>query len=398
MKSWNPVLNIVKDVLQEYRKKMSNKEVKFEEMLEYVSNEKSSFFDCLQMNQHGKFLLIRYGLAEMDRGMWTDQDSPYRECRSVVIDLEKERLVTCGFRKFFNMNEVEETQLEVLQEKIYNAEVFEITDKLDGSMQNARWYEGEVFMTGSMALDENESWRLKNGKELLNGDYIQMIKDLDGFTFTFEYISDKNPHVVSYDSEDEGLYLLGIRNINSGRQLGYNQVINIANTYDVKVVKRENKTLEELLQEMKTQKADVKEGWVMNIDGMLVKIKCDDYVNIHRLLDRVASPNVIIQAIADETYDDLISRVPKEYRDRVEGFGNKVMDYVKNTSKSVSEAYKDAPKDGEKKEFMMWVNQNVKKELQGLVRNRYLGKEINFLKNGNTGYKKANDIGLGVGK
>lgn len=400
MKSWNPVLNIVKDVLSEYRKKMNNeKSIKFEQMLEYVSEERSSFFDCLQMNQHGKFLLIRYGLAEMDKGMWTDEDSPYRECRSVVIDLEKERLVTCGFRKFFNMNEVAETQIDILQDKIANAKLFEVADKLDGSMQNARWYEGKVFMTGSMALDEEESWRLKNGKDLLTDSYVKMLSAFPYYTFTFEYISDKNPHVVDYKEDMEGLYLLGARDVCNGRQLSYKELKEIVEAFQgVKMVELENKSLEDVIEDMKNMKANEKEGWVLNIDGLLVKVKCDDYVNIHRILDRLASPNVIIQAIADETYDDLITRVPVNYRERVDGFADKIKSYVQGMTIRANKALRNAPDDikDNRGNFMRWVSENVEKDIQPAVREKYLGKEFNFLKKGKEGYKRASEIGVSI--
>lgn len=395
MESWNPILNIVLNVKREYQSSFNDNETNFETWLKKNGNEdKNNFFECLQMNQFNEFLLIRYGIAEMQRSMWTNQNSPYREARSVVIDLEKGELVTCGFRKFFNLNEVEENMLDLVSEKIKHAKVFEVADKLDGSMQNARWYNGDVFMTGSMALDENESWRLANGKSLITEDYKNMLKDNDHLTFTFEYISDKNPHVVAYQEDQEGLYLIGVRDVNNGYQYTYQEFLELSKKYrGVKVVVVENKDLDELLKLMKIEPADEKEGWIINIDNHLIKLKCDDYVNIHRILDRVASVNVVIESIADDYYDDLLSKVPENYRDRVMKISNKIFDYTNTVNHLIFKYFNQAPK-VDKKEFMIWVNENVPNQVQPYVRNKYLGKPYNLLKQGENGYKRMNMLGL----
>lgn len=395
MYKWNPVFNLVMDIKKDYVTKFGDAIIDFKHWLEKLNVDKyNDFFECLQVNQYNEFILIRYGIAEMQKSMWTDQDSPYRECRSVVIDLKRENLVTCGFRKFFNLNEVEENMLDVVTNKIKTATVFEVADKLDGSMQNARWYEGAVFMTGSIALDENESWRLANGKLLVTEQYEAMLKDYPNLTFTFEYVSDKNPHVVEYKSEQEGLYLIGARDVVTGYQLSYVKLKEIVAEYPtVKIVETENKSLEELLELMETEPANQKEGWVINVDNHLIKIKCNDYVNIHRILDRVASVNVVIEAIADGYYDDLLSKVPHNYRDRVEVISDKVFNYTNTVNHLVTKYYNQAPKE-DKKEFMVWVNNNVPKQIHAFVRNKYLGKTNNFLKVGKEGYKRMNDLGL----
>lgn len=395
MYKWNPIFNLIIKIKDDYNEKFKDNDLKFEKWLEKLKNpEYNNFFDCLQVEQSDEFILIRYGIAEMQKSMWTDKNSPYRECRSVVVDLKKEELVVCGFRKFFNLNEVEENMLDGVIESIKEAKVFEVTDKLDGSMQNARWYNDGIFFSGSMSLDENESWRLKNGKSLLVEDYQTMLKDNSNLTFTFEYVSDKNPHVVAYTGEQEGLYLIGARNILTGYQLSYEEVRRIAKQYkQVKVVAMEDKPLDELLDLMKSLPSNKKEGWVLNIDGHLVKIKCDDYVSVHRILDRVSSVNVVIEAIANESYDDLISKVPQFYRNRVESISERVFEYTYTLNKLINKYYRQAPKK-DKKEFMIWVSNNAPKQIQSYLRCKYLKQDYNLLKVGKNGYKKMSMLGL----
>lgn len=60
--------------------------------------------------------------------------------------------------------------------------------------------------------------------------------------------------------------------------------------------------------------------------------------------------------------------------------------------KVIEAAFECAPKI-DKKEFMIWVNENVRREIQGFVRCKYYGKDYNVLKKGN-GYMKRKDMGI----
>jgi len=395
MYKWNPVFNLVMEIKEEYKKTFDELDTyHFETWLTKLNNKKyNDIFECLQINQDNEFILIRYGLAEMQEGMWIDENSIYRECRSIVIDLKNEEIVLSPFRKFFNLNEVNENKLEKVIEKFNSAKVVEVANKLDGSMQNARWYKGKVFMAGSMALNQKESWRLQDGYSMLTDNYLKMLKENQNYTFIFEYISLKDAHVVLYKKEDEGLYLIGMRNTLTGEQVSYSKVIEIAKKYNVKVVSLENKNIDTLLDEMKKFKSYEKEGWVLNLDGHYIKIKCDDYVYIHRLLDKVSSVNVVIQSIAEEKFDDLLSKIPDKYKKRVNKIAKLIFDYLRKTKQQIKEYYNEAPKDS-RKDFMIWVDQNVPHELKHYVRCEYLGKEYHLIKKMNGGYKKLSEMGI----
>ena len=155
----------------------------------------------------------------------------------------------------------------------------------------------------------------------------------------------------------------------------------------------ENLTLEQVLQDMKKYKSSEKEGWVLNIDGHLIKIKCDDYVHLHRLLDKVSSVNVIIQNIADGKYNDMISKIPDAYKSRVEKIANVIMEFKNNTNELINNYYNEAPKD-DKKSFMIWVTNNCPEKIKGYVRAKYLGQNYNVLKGGNGSYKKLKDMDI----
>ena len=379
-------------------------ETPFKDLIElYGTDEQKKICEPLQLNQNGELLLIRYGrYSDVFSGeseydfvdFWDMFDGFYQECRSLVINIISEEIVLSPFKKFRNLNECEENSLENIKKKTEVAKSIEITDKLDGSMQSARWYNNEVVMSGSQSLSLSDSWRLTDGYNMLtnNLNYVAMLNHHSDCTFIFEYISLQDAHVVLYDKSQEGLYLIGIRNTINGEQYSYKDVLRIANEYGVKTTKLYDKTLDEVMGELDKYKAHEKEGFVMNIDGYMVKIKCDDYVNIHKILSNISSINLIIQKISDDQFDDLIAKVPFSYKDRVLKVANVIYDYINKTDNIVKEIYSKADKSN-KKTFMIWVENNVDKELRGYIRNMYLGNENNYLKKGQ-GLKKLKDMGI----
>lgn len=397
MFQWNQAYQWVFQLKREYEQ-LTGKNAPYD-IREWASVVKNPTYDRILENLHithyKEFALLKYNLIQLykNEGGFGEHDSIYHECRSVVLDLEKEALVLVPFRKFFNLNETEDNRLESILEKIQQATFVEIMDKLDGSMQSARFYNGNIFLSGSQALDQNASWRLEDGYRHLTESYQQMLKEHDDYTFIFEYIGPKNQHVVSYKEEDTGLYIIGMRHVYTGEQLSYGRVAEIVSQYEgVKMVSFDSLTFQELLEQMKNYQAHEKEGWVVNIDGHFLKIKCDDYVNIHKTLSAVSSINVVIEHIAEETYDDFLSKIPENYQDRVKKIAHEIFTYISSVEEKVQMYYEQAPKE-DTKTFMMWVEQHVENGYIGYVKNRYLQRPYHALKSGHR-YKKAKEIGL----
>lgn len=174
--SWNPVMNKFIEIKNEFHKRMGyitynmdEKKTCLELWVECLNsiepiNQYSEYADLLsrlELNQNGHFLLLRYGQysdiynGEIDNSgeeLWSIYDGFYRECRSIVIDIVNDKIVLCPFAKFFNINELEETSLENIQSRIDNAKTVEFSNKLDGSMQSATWYNGQIIMAGSQSI------------------------------------------------------------------------------------------------------------------------------------------------------------------------------------------------------------------------------------------------------
>lgn len=390
---WNPIFCMVMRIKHKALKRNPNV-TSFEEMIKAINIQYyNDFFSCVNITQHGNLVGLKYNLQTTPKDMWDNPNSPYRECRSIVIDIKNEKIVMCPFRKFFNLDEVEENKLNKVRIDILKSNHFEITNKLDGSMQCATYYNGEILLTGSSSINPETSWRIKDGYSMLDESYKVLIKSFPNYTFIFEYISKKDVHVVNYSKEQEGLYLIGIRHNTTGIELSYLEVITLAHKYNVKVVEMEHLTLNELLKEMKIAKCDEKEGWVLNIDGHKIKIKTDDYVNMHRLFGVRISPNIVIESIADGDYDDFYAKVPEAQKEFVANIKEQVTNYVNKIESRIDFAYDNLPK-GEKKDIMIYIQNNVDKDIRKYVISKYLGQEYNILKSKNGRYSKASEIGI----
>ena len=410
--SWNPVLNkfieikwafmraFSRDELYDYDR---SKQTCLDYWVEKLDNpEYTELIKPLQLIEHNGLLLIRYGnYADVFGGeddvtpdeFWDRYDGFYLECRSVVIDIHENRLVVTPFKKFRNLNECEETSIENISKRIKDAKCVEFSDKLDGSMQAVRYYNDSIVMCGSTSLNPEFSWRLKDGYKMLfnRAGYVDLIMDNPLLTFIFEYISMKDAHVVVYSKEQEGLYLIGIRNSVTGDEYSYKTIREFADKYSIPSTTVFNKTLDDVIKELDDKKSNEAEGFVVNIDGYKVKIKYNDYVNMHRVLSEISSVNLVIKNIADGTFDDMISKVPVAYKDRVMKTANIVFKYLHDTEMEIKECFDKAPK-GDKKEFMLWVEHNVPNKIKAFVREKYYGKEYNLIKNRSGRYLKINEM------
>lgn len=391
---WNPVYNLVMKIKYDYINTFNDDIINLETWIEKLDKkEYNDFFECLQIRQRDDLILIRYGLAEMQRGMWEDKKSPYRECRSIVIDIKNDNIVSCPFTKFFNLNEVDENNEDIIRKEIEIAKTFEITNKLDGSMQTYTYYNNKIYGFGSMSLSSSDSWRLEDGFSMLTENHKKMIELFEHLTFIFEYISLKDSHVVNYKKEEEGLYLIGVRNKDTGVELDYDCIKYFSDSFKIPIVEIESLTFDELLEQMKVWSSDNKEGWVLNVDGHRIKMKCDDYCGIHRILDKLASVNVVIKSIANDTFDDVLSKIPESHKERVVKIANKVFEYKRDMESKIDYWFNNLP-NGNRKDVMIFIDENVPKEVIRYVKNKYLGQDFNLLKNGNLGYKKIKDIDL----
>ena len=372
------------------------KENKNEEYSELIK-----VFEPLIINEYDGLTLFKYEsyIVLNDMGYGSDffdlYGGLYLHCRSIVIDTVKMYVALASFDKFKNYNE----DANIWSEKninniISNSTSVEITNKLDGSYQQYSWdaNRNRIIGSGSAGLDINESWRLEEGFKMLNEDYQRAIKDYDEWTFIFEFISVKNPIVVHYKKEDEGLYLIGMRNKKYGIEFSYKGLNKIAKKYNLKITEYYQETLGSILAQTDKYLSSEKEGWVFacwdNVDMIpfRFKLKTDDYVLMHKTLSKVVSPNAIIESVMVNRYDDLRAKIPDAFKDYADKIYTDLNSYVIENRNIVERYYgyieinydtEDFSKEN-KKEVMLAIEKYIPKKYQGNARALYLKGRLNF--------------------
>lgn len=415
--SWNSMLNECIKLKEDYTKHFGiSLDTDFKLMIEEMKKNKlpyNEIFDQVQINQCGSMVLIRYGLHEMGRGMWEDKNSPLREARSLVFDITTEELVLTPFRKFFNLNEVEENSIENIEKEIAECEKFEVSEKMDGSMQSFRYYDGRIIGSGSMALDPRNSFRLEEGYQLLTDNHKELITSMPTLTFIFEYISEKDKHVVPYNYEEQkGLYLIGMRSVIDGEEYPYEAIKEVSEEFDIPCCKvYQYDTLQEVLEHLDKMTVKDGEGFVLNIDGHKVKLKCEDYLQLHRLDDKLSSPNVIIKAFADGTFDDLYANMSPLMKEKNKETIDIIEKYIKEMNNKINlysglvDKYEDDLIEKYGVDFLLensgifdkklhkYVNEKVPQDVRECIRMEFLlNKTYNILKSRSGKYKKFNEI------
>lgn len=398
---WNIAFNYILDIKYLYKKHFHNEENSILEMCNklisaHFDNNKcaelENFLKCVDIRVKGPLNLFRYSLIKGGNSdLYSNSDSIYREMRSLVIDIEKEEMVLVPFRKFFNVNEIEETSIDKVIDKIRNAQIFEISNKYDGSMQCARYYNGNIVMVGSKTF-VGDDFRITDGYDMIqNADnYKQCIMNYPDYTFIFEFISGKDKHVVSYDTN--GMFLIGMRNVNTGELKTYKEIIDIAKQYNLLSTYIEDNSFDELFKIRQELKASDKEGWVIRVDNEMYKLKCEDYLKVHSLYSEVYSYNAIIKAVAENYIDDIIPYLSENQKQFVMNDVNIVKNYVKEINEIIDKYYNLVKNIESQKDFALEVKRIVPKNIHKYMYSIRKGKSFSILKNSYGGYIKADII------
>ena len=330
--------------------------------------EYSNFLRCVDIHVCGALNGFKYSIIKGGKtDLYANPASIYREMRGLVIDMETEEIVVAPFRKFFNINEIPETSLEHVEKEIKAADLVEITNKLDGSMVSARYYDGQIFLAGTGCIDKTISFRLQEAESWLTDGHRKMLQEHPDQTFIFEYISWNDKHVVEYKQKEQNIYLIGARDVLSGRQATYHELACYARNYDVPITAFEGSSLDVCLQKRERIPSNQKEGWVLYIRTpagvSMYKLKCTDYLDVHAVLSRYASPDAVIKAIARGTFDDLLAKMPVSCHERLQNFYDMVQCYLQLKNDQIESAYASLADITEPKAFAAEVYRKVDKAI-----------------------------------
>jgi len=385
------VLELVKKIKKDYIEKFGDIQYYYKDMscIEYwaskLNNEEyDRILSMLNIRQYGDYVIFKYIKIEVlfsrDESItyskfWNLYDGIFRECRGITIDVVNNEVVALPFDKFFNINECEENNEKNIRNMVKNAKYVEFSNKLDGSLIISRYYRDDIWLSSSSYAGDG-SPIIRFARKCMDDNYKKLLMDYSDYTCMFESIFSGDPHIVVYSQREFGLYLIGMRNVKTGELKRYSEVIEIAQRYNVKSTEQYLVSLDYILDTKSHYKASQKEGFVMNIDGYLVKIKCDDYILFHRMAESNCSKNTIIKALYYDRIDDLRSSIPEPFIEKFDEDMGVIRTYCNLMDIHVNKYLENAPKD--KVEFFNWVK-SVPKFLRNYVINKYLGKNFSYL-------------------
>jgi len=375
-----------------YQPSKINLDAKIEEL---SIDDMVNLHNCLSYSQYDKYLLIHYN----EIGIWTNSCIPrcsdrwniydefLKECRSVILDLKTMKIISLPFAKFRNLNESEDYSLTIIQEKIKDAKLIEFADKLDGSFIQMRYIADKnlwngILVSTSGSVNSFKNFHLQSVLKWLNKfgeNYRKFCNEYSDYTCIFEWIHPTDKHIVSYDESQIGLHLVGMRNVKTGELKSYKEIITLANTFELQCTTLYSETLNSILSKLDDFESTEKEGWVLNIDGFLVKIKCNEFTEMFKIIQDSSSFNTILRCYTNNTLDDIIAKVPESCKDFIYEKVNKIVTSEQKFFNVIDKYTVQIPVNLNRKEVIDWIKKQVPKKLQPYVIAKYVGKSIEFL-------------------
>lgn len=308
--------------------------------------------DEFRVSDKGFYTVINYAVNFEETFKWDSEDpigsSIRRECRGLIFDNTTGNIISRPYHKFFNIGEKEETQID----KVNLYEPHFVLEKLDGSMiRPIPTPEGFRLATKAGITDVAMNAEVFVSTKSKYASFIHAMFD-GGMTPIFEWCSRKNRIVVDYPEDD--LILTAIRNTVMGVYLTYDNVKELAEHWNIPVVKAVNnlsvQNIHLFVQQVREW--DDGEGVVLRfLDGHMVKIKADDYVLRHRSKEAINQEKNVLQTILEDSVDDLVPLLTPEDAERVRSFERAFWASVEEVGTEIHDLYKQIDKGQDQKEF-----------------------------------------------
>lgn len=236
-------------------------------------------------------------------------DDPIRrECRGIKFDL-KGKIIGRPFHKFFNYGQ------KLIQ---YDwSQPHRIMTKLDGSMVHSCIINNELRLCTRMGITDQsimaEKYLTQRQKDWL---YTMA---LHNYNVILEFTSPDNRIVIEYDQPK--LTMLAVRNINDGNYFKAKYLDDVFEQVEEHHFEINDGNVEHLRQVTKGI-----EGFVVAwADGTYVKIKSDEYTQMHRAVSYFERENMILPLILDGQVDDILPNLSLDRQHRLIKFETYVM-------------------------------------------------------------------------
>jgi RNA ligase len=234
-----------------------------------------------------------------DHGCTYDKawDDITMQARGLILEEATGEVIFRNMRKFFNLNEIEETRYENLPTIGFTA-----TEKLDGYLGCAfKWRDLWHVATRGSFDSEMAQWATPWFRANVRTDAMD-----PEYSYHFEIIYSRKI-VISYDFE--GLVLLTAVHKETGAEMPYRQLVLDGKSMGVRVapLMPQFESVLKLAEYVKGLPSN-REGCVVTFSsGLKVKIKGEEYCRIHKIVSRM-TPLAFWEA-----YDKKTGRIPKEY-------------------------------------------------------------------------------------
>lgn len=233
-------------------------------------------------------------------------------CRGLVFSFEREvKLVSRGFEKFFNANEQKENQSNSLSNR-YKGK-FNAYEKIDGHMIEFFENENELCATTRGKFNTpsaQEALSLIKRKEWNQcKTFLKKAHGIDLMTIVAELVTPSSKVLVDYDNREE-VYILAAYD-SLGSKISYNLMKNICSFIsNSNLPKVRTFTVKKMIKEIRRRDVDNHEGWVMDLDGTLLKFKYNNYIGM--MVNSKMSYRYLMQTIMNKTTKKMIGTLDQE--------------------------------------------------------------------------------------
>lgn len=297
-------------------------------MLEHTDLNNPAELINFDIDTDRKLMLLNYTgqahniLHEIEGG-WS---KPLRDMRGLVFDYSAEpRLVSRGFHKFFNWNEMPETQLDVLESKYgLKDRKFVAREKADGHMIQYFVHDGRLH---SNTRGKFETVSAEIASDMLTLSDFQQVEKTVGkklMSIVVELVHPYTKVFVDYDNA-EMLYLLNAYD-SEGEPLRLEELEHVGEQMPhlFSLPKTREMTLKEIVADINDRRVSNHEGWVVNFDGELVKFKYISYIG--EMVKSKLSYKYIMNCIINDRLDKMLITLPEEIREHAYGMVKQVED------------------------------------------------------------------------
>ena len=283
----------------------------------------------LLVRRHAKYNnLVLFKYDQLDSPL---SDPLVQQCRGLILDEADDwKVISRPFDKFFNYGEGHAAEIDWSTAKVQ--------EKLDGSLIQLYWYDGE-WQVGTSGTPDASG--MVNGHDFTFAELFWRVWNaykwpLPGgrhLTFMFELMTPYNRVVINH--KGNYLKLIGVRDSISGKEY---QLSGYANMYEP-VIEFSLQSLDEILSTFDTIDPVVQEGYVIVDDQFnRIKVKHPGYVALHHMIEGFG-PKRVLEVIRNGEHSEVVANFPewKEEFDRQ----SRGYDSLISSIESVFQSHKD---------------------------------------------------------